>query len=266
MSALRVWIAVSMLSAMGVAAAQAPSAKPATAKAATTAKPSAATPATPAEDGNPVPASPFPAGPPTKGGQQLDAIHKADTAWRETQRGYQAPGRQQRVQPAVLRAVDPVTQQKTLEHLEGVKAQLDKLPKADMSQAEQMNLEIYLYQVESQIDAQKFKEWEKPVNSLEQFWSGVQGTGQRGFRTEKDYENFLLYMADIPRSAYAVDEEVTGAMCLFKTDGGYEVFSCAEDARHEVRFFEDEEAAYFYLFGVLAAEAVRHGRLSPRRG
>ncbi len=75
----------------------------------------------------------------------------------------------------------------------------------------------------------------------------------------------LVDMADIPRSAYAVDEEVTGAMCLFKTDGGYEVFSCAEDARHEVRFFEDEEAAYFYLFGVLAAEALRNGRLIPRR-
>lgn len=76
----------------------------------------------------------------------------------------------------------------------------------------------------------------------------------------------LVDMADIPRSAYAVDDEVTGAMCLFKTEGGYEVFSCAEDARHEVRFFEEEEAAYFYLFGVLAAEALRNGRLSPRRG
>ncbi len=75
----------------------------------------------------------------------------------------------------------------------------------------------------------------------------------------------LVDMADIPRSAYAVDEEVTGSMCLFKTDGGYEVFSCAEDARHEVRFFEEEEAAYFYLFGVLAAEALRNGRLTPRR-
>jgi hypothetical protein len=75
----------------------------------------------------------------------------------------------------------------------------------------------------------------------------------------------LVDMADIPRTAYAVDDEVTGAMCLFKTDGGYEVFSCAEDARHEVRFFEDEEAAYFYLFGVLAAEALRNGRLKPTR-
>ena len=76
----------------------------------------------------------------------------------------------------------------------------------------------------------------------------------------------LVDMADIPRSAYAVDEEITDAMCLIKTDGGYEVFSCAEDARHEVRFFEDEEAAYFYLFGVLSAEALRNGRLTPRRG
>ena len=74
----------------------------------------------------------------------------------------------------------------------------------------------------------------------------------------------LVDMARIPRTAYAVDDEVTGAMCLFKTDGGYEVFSSAEDARHEVRFFE-EEAAYFYLFGVLAAEAVRNGRLKPAR-
>lgn len=76
----------------------------------------------------------------------------------------------------------------------------------------------------------------------------------------------LVDMADISRSAYSVDEEVIGAICLFKTDGGYEVFSCAEDARHEVRFFEDEEAAYFYLFGVLSAEALRNGRLTPRRG
>jgi hypothetical protein len=52
-------------------------------------------------------------------------------------------------------------------------------------------------------------------------------------------------------------------MCLVKADGGFEVFSRTDDARLDVRFFEDEEAAYFYLFGVLAAEAVRSGRLRP---
>jgi hypothetical protein len=73
----------------------------------------------------------------------------------------------------------------------------------------------------------------------------------------------LLDLAAIPQSAYAVDDEVPGAMCLLKVEGGYEVFASSDDARLEVRFFEDEEAAYFYLFGVLAAEAVRNGDLGP---
>ena len=73
----------------------------------------------------------------------------------------------------------------------------------------------------------------------------------------------LLSLAAIPHGAYAVDEEVPGAMCLVKADGGFEVFSRTDDARLDVRFFEDEEAACFYLFGVLAAEAVRSGRLRP---
>jgi hypothetical protein len=73
----------------------------------------------------------------------------------------------------------------------------------------------------------------------------------------------LADLAAIPHTAYAVDEEVPGAMCLVKADGGFEVFGRTDDARLDVRFFEDEEAAYFYLFGVLAAEAVRSGRLRP---
>ena len=185
-------LAVSIVAAAvpAVSAAQATATKPAVAKPAS---------ADSTEEGNPQPVSPFPAGPPTRGGLQLDVIHKADIAWRESQRGYQKPAQFGRVQPSVLRAVDAGTQQKTLEHFESVKAQLDKLPRADMNQAEQMNLNIYLYQVDSAIDGEKFKEYEKPVTSLESFWSGVQGTGERGFRTEKDYENFLLWLTDIPR-------------------------------------------------------------------
>jgi hypothetical protein len=73
----------------------------------------------------------------------------------------------------------------------------------------------------------------------------------------------LADLAAIPPNAYALDDEVPGAMCLLKTDDGFEVFASSDDARLEVRFFEDEEAAYFYLFGVLAAESVRNGQLLP---
>jgi hypothetical protein len=75
----------------------------------------------------------------------------------------------------------------------------------------------------------------------------------------------LADLAAIPRSAYALEQESDGAICLLRTEDGFEVFSAADGARHEVRSFDDEEAAYFYLFGVLAAEAVRNGSLTPPR-
>jgi hypothetical protein len=73
----------------------------------------------------------------------------------------------------------------------------------------------------------------------------------------------LASLAAIPVTSYSVGEEVEGALCLLETPGGFEVFSSAGGARHEVRVFSDEESACFYLFGVLAADAVRTGVLVP---
>lgn len=73
----------------------------------------------------------------------------------------------------------------------------------------------------------------------------------------------LAGLAALPRDSYAVDEAVDGAICLVCTDTGFEVFSAADGVKREARLFNDEEAAYFYLFGLLAAEAVRDGRLVP---
>ncbi len=75
----------------------------------------------------------------------------------------------------------------------------------------------------------------------------------------------LARQAAIPATAYAVGEDVDGAMCLMRTVDGFEVFNSAAGARHEVRIFQDEESAYFYLFGVLVAEAVRTGALAPHQ-
>ena len=76
----------------------------------------------------------------------------------------------------------------------------------------------------------------------------------------------LADLASIPRSAYALETEIDGAMCLLPMPEGFEVFIAADGARHEVRSFADEEAAYFYMFGVLAAEAIRNGSLAPTVG
>jgi hypothetical protein len=87
--------------------------------------------------------------------------------------------------------------------------------------------------------------------------------GPAGDRTRQTFSD-LVDLAALPQHAYAVGEEVDGAFCLLRTERGYEVFYSVDGTRQEVRVFGDEEAAYFYLFGLLAAEAVRDGRLVPR--
>jgi hypothetical protein len=86
---------------------------------------------------------------------------------------------------------------------------------------------------------------------------------KRRLPTQKIFSE-LATQAAIPAEAYAIGEEVDGAMCLVRTDEGFEVFNSSGGARHEVRIFQDEESAYFYLFGVLVAESVRTGALIPR--
>jgi hypothetical protein len=72
----------------------------------------------------------------------------------------------------------------------------------------------------------------------------------------------LASLAGIPADSYSVGSEAEGALCLVQTEHGFEVFLYAEGARHELQLFSTEEAACFYLFGVLTAEAVRTGTLA----
>jgi hypothetical protein len=44
--------------------------------------------------------------------------------------------------------------------------------------------------------------------------------------------------AGIPSGAYAINEDVDGAMCLVRTSEGFEVFNSLAGARHEVRVFK----------------------------
>jgi hypothetical protein len=75
----------------------------------------------------------------------------------------------------------------------------------------------------------------------------------------------LADLAGIPAESYSVGEEAEGALCLVQSEQGFEVFLSADGARHELQLFATEEAACFYLFGVLAAEAVRTGSLGRLR-
>ena len=88
------------------------------------------------------------------------------------------------------------------------------------------------------------------------------GSARRRLATERFFGE-LAGLAAISVDSYAIGEEVEGALCLVQTEDGFEVFHSADGNRHELQFFRTEEAACFYLFGVLAADAVRNGALEP---
>jgi hypothetical protein len=86
--------------------------------------------------------------------------------------------------------------------------------------------------------------------------------GRQQLATEQLFAE-LTRMAGIPPDAYALGGEVDGAFCLLQTADRFEVFHASGGYRHELQLFSTEEAACFYLFGVLVAEAVRSGSLLP---
>jgi len=103
-----------------------------------------------------------------------------------------------------------------------------------------------------------------PAPTLDEPFAETGGRAARRQRVStKDIFSELADLAAIPRAAYALETEADGALCLVPTVDGFEVFVAMDGARHEARSFSDEEAAYFYMFGVLAAEAVRNGTLVP---
>lgn len=71
----------------------------------------------------------------------------------------------------------------------------------------------------------------------------------------------LAGTAGLPASSWSVGAEADGAMCLMPAGPGYEVFRYTDGTRHERQEFATEEAACFYLFGVLTADAVQAGTL-----
>jgi hypothetical protein len=83
---------------------------------------------------------------------------------------------------------------------------------------------------------------------------------RRRMATERLFAD-LASDAGIPSDAYAIGEDVEGALCLVQAGEKFEVYHSSGGAQHELQVFPTEESACFYLFGVLAAEAVRNGTL-----
>ncbi len=141
---------------------------------------------------------------------QLKAIYNSEDAWRKAQRGAADEDHPEKVL-AELPRVDVATQEAQLKHWQGILRQLDGVKVAALSSEERVNFEVFRAQIVVLVNAQKFREYERPANSDSTFWSDEEEITRQPFKTPEDYRNYVQQLKDIPRYfAENVDEMRAG--------------------------------------------------------
>lgn len=141
--------------------------------------------------------APSEAQPATQADTKLHALYTAEWQWRDAQFGDEDSS----AQPIEdhLPAINAEAQISRLRYWEQVLRDLAAISRAELSSKEQLNFDIYLPQIEALVAEQRFREYEKPLNSDTTFWSGFGYTARRPFRSVEDYQHWIAQMRDIPR-------------------------------------------------------------------
>ena len=128
---------------------------------------------------------------------RFDALSAKEWAWRQqTQQSEEA---NKNGIPRHLPDESLANQQARLATWTDTFRQLDTIMPADLSPARQEDYGVYRAQIETLLDAQKFRDFEKPLNSDSSFWADLGYYARQPLRGETDAEHMLSLMRDIPR-------------------------------------------------------------------
>ncbi len=127
------------------------------------------------------------------------ALYTAEWAWRQRMRGEEDDDETKPHIRPQLPKVDPATQAERLQYWTDVLRQLHAIDAKKISPAQRVNFEVYAAQIAVLINAQHFREFERPVNSDSSFWSDLGDDDESAFRTEEDYRNDIARLRDLPR-------------------------------------------------------------------
>jgi uncharacterized protein (DUF885 family) len=133
---------------------------------------------------------------------RFQAIYTAEWKWRVKQHlayDEEDDASAKTLEDASLAHVDARTQEARLAYWQDVLRQLDGVRPADLSPAEQINYAVYRAQIAALIDAQRFREYEQPMNADSAFWSDITYMARHPFKTELEYRRYLAQLADMPR-------------------------------------------------------------------
>ncbi|SFC45402.1 DUF885 domain-containing protein [Massilia yuzhufengensis] len=132
----------------------------------------------------------------TSADARFKTIYTKEWKWRVAER--LARAEDDRGVSASLARVDAPAQEARRVYWEGILKELDALSPAGLSPAEKVNFAVYRAQIASLLEAQRFREFEQPVNADSAFWTDVSYSARRPFKTVEDYRNYLKQLAALP--------------------------------------------------------------------
>ena len=130
------------------------------------------------------PGGPIPAG----AAGRFQQIYGAEWQWRQEQK-----------LDAGLPRVDAATQEARRAYWERVLAQLDALDAASLAGEDGVNFAVYRAQVAALLAAQRFREYERPLNADTAFWNDLAYAARKPLRSAADYRAYIAQLHDVPR-------------------------------------------------------------------
>ncbi|UIJ47451.1 DUF885 family protein [Sphingomonas cannabina] len=129
--------------------------------------------------------------------EAFKAIYTAEYDWRLKQSGPSEDGPKDK-QPS-LPDVGPEAQAARLARWEAVEKQLAGVDVNRLSPANRVNFAVYKAQIDALLAAQRYREYEKPLNADSSFWGELAEGARDTFRTEEDARRYIAMLREIPR-------------------------------------------------------------------
>jgi uncharacterized protein (DUF885 family) len=129
---------------------------------------------------------------------RFQSIYQQEWKWRIAQRLADDDELPKSRRPE-LPHVDAATQEARRRYWEAVLKQLDAVRTAELSAAERINYAVYRAQIKALYEAQRFHEYEQPVNADSAFWTDITYAARRPFKSAQEYRDYIALLRDMPR-------------------------------------------------------------------
>jgi uncharacterized protein (DUF885 family) len=101
------------------------------------------------------------------------------------------------IMPPHLPDVSPAAQAVRTARWNDVLHQLDAIPQSALTPENRIDYAVYRGQIEALVAEQRFREWEKPVNSDSPFWQV--DVDPKPLRSDQEYQNYISRLGETPR-------------------------------------------------------------------